>query len=152
MAMITRPVSSLYTKLRLNLRAREHRPWPIPCLAKCSHHAETISLGIPAQTRATCNEADLYLHWKWRCDSLALKSAAGALFASMATDGTERSKKKPHSTQHAGRQSPRGRHSRMSQTTEHTMEPLRMSVVSPSEMTGRGGSSVGRRCSATVQL
>ena len=26
------------------------------------------------------SEVDLYMRWKWRCDSLKLKSAAGALF------------------------------------------------------------------------
>ena len=31
--------------------------------------------------RATWNEVDVYLRWKWRCGSLTFKSFAKALFA-----------------------------------------------------------------------
>ena len=35
--------------------------------------------GYLRKPRATWREVDLYLRWKWRCDSLPLKTVAGAL-------------------------------------------------------------------------
>ena len=45
--------------------------------ASCRKNLSKVNLH---RDRATWNEGDLSLRWQWRCDSLPLKSVAGALF------------------------------------------------------------------------
>ena len=78
--MITRPVSSLYTKPELSLKARVHGPWPLPCLARYSNQAKQRQKcpgGVPAQARATWNEVGS-CRGNGGYVTLLLKSPAGA--------------------------------------------------------------------------
>ena len=76
---ITRPVTSLYTKPRA--LGTTVRPWPIPCLARCSHHAlkscSVVSCAgfVPFGMRWACPCCG-----KWCRVSLALEGVAGAPF------------------------------------------------------------------------
>ena len=82
MTLTTRPISSLHRKLRPALRTRVRGPWPIPCWTKKAGINEMPTVWVNLwRPWATWNEVGLYLHWKRRCVSLTLKSAARALFA-----------------------------------------------------------------------
>ena len=68
MAMISREVSPLYSQLS------SHGPWPLPCLATCSHHAERVCLGIPVQAS---------YHLEWRCACACVGVAVWCLCCSV---------------------------------------------------------------------
>ena len=78
LTMITRPVTSLYTKLSLSQKPTVHGPCPLPCLADWSHRAKSIVQVCCAQARATWDELELMrLKESWYV-TLVLKRASGA--------------------------------------------------------------------------
>ena len=67
-----------------------HGACPLPCLALYSNHAESVEVGLSVQALHHSNEMDLYLRWKWRCDSLTSKTVAGTRFVVFAGVGALR--------------------------------------------------------------